>query len=1304
MTTKELDGTWNSDISNNYINNKNQELNKYCKTLKRSDGGYVFDKSKPYGPAGCDKFALIRRPPTNTWFGRGCNLQKVIDDPDSAICDAWEKGYCSMNDIFLGVCNNDAPGGLADPRTDMDKYPNFDKFIKNGFVMDDCECKFNTQLKEMCVDDKKSYPLISSSGNNIRNIEMCISKSCDPLSDYNTPYSTYGNNKMDLAGEVWETEEDPNCSIITADYKSDSLNIKSNCSKYIEKWAKTCKWCEKYKDNIIAPDYLNICKGDSDCYSGKCSFLDAESISKLPEKLQPLARAIGNCTVTNDYIKECKICDSKLWEQVPGGVDAVVDANHPLHDIATFSYVSKPQLLERKQRSLYGMDSDIEYGYQPGNILVDTALGGWATDVYYPGKDDPDVSETTVCDVGPYRINYYTAGSDEYICNPQRKTTDIKAYTSMPWGIYTAKRDPVNNPNYGCGSVCNSASPIAWLGEPVDGTNPSVWQTIGSNSEINSRDKCSVTNNFYSGSFDVSHDKKPLQMRLMCQRNPQLTGQGLYDIANDKPTKSNYHIAMNWATGYLDLSDYGIPKKKYFDDKETRKHLLETLRCCNSVPPDKTKTLEDCMPATTCPSNKFCRDIHAAIPGLPDYDSYSFGHATEWDPKTSTNPADYLKMYCEYMKDDPDVAKFCRKTMYNYASQPVSVVANTDEYRKDTYELPLRIFDDSVVAWCKGKGLEDSLPDQMGMCDILLGTACQQLQVDGWIDPKNFSDSKLLSTFSKDGKWVTTNGESHTGLTGQRIRDVCGCFLLGAQCGSRDCSYSYCGAGPDCNGITNKDQCESEGCKWDTSGGMCTSPINTEVTIGDKSLPKWSSNLNDDGTCPKGNCYQGCNYVNTYDVCWNANQRKISNDTTWNTNGTNVKGDFACAGGCPIDSVGEPNCGTNTWFGIGDCAEQNTQSDCESKIQCKWSNGTCTSLLKDLVPNEGPMRREGGNQYVAGWDRWQNYYLQSIADQQNGVSIPGMGFSLLGSSNDARCKFGDCGANVTGIKPYNNDLSCTSSCSVKQVQNVNNQGDIFGSITMSNNSALECNITFDTNLIAADQEIRRSYINYMGNINNCIENCDDSKVCINVSNGDNCSDCTSKDLGAKSNFCCISESVIPTTGTQICYPRNPLNKSDTSLCTKITTSDGCYKERALCKWGTNEQYQNTKIVQTVGSKVSYICQEGCPLGSVDLTDLQRDNCTKNCNEYTTETDCGTCKYCKWNRAKSTCVAVCPMQGPDVVVNKTEKQEPTPSPTPTPTTPAPEPTPVNIGLIVGCSVGGLVLILVILWVVFFKKKT
>ena len=138
--------------------NDEYSIKNYC-DLGEKDGHEQMI-ARPYGPSNCGEYALLHKPSLNRWYFRGCN----IDAYPYGTCD-FEDGYCSKGlldyvfdtNLNLLSCNNNAPGGLANSETNMDVYDNShgtSSYYRNGFMMDDCECRLNAkediQFKNVC--------------------------------------------------------------------------------------------------------------------------------------------------------------------------------------------------------------------------------------------------------------------------------------------------------------------------------------------------------------------------------------------------------------------------------------------------------------------------------------------------------------------------------------------------------------------------------------------------------------------------------------------------------------------------------------------------------------------------------------------------------------------------------------------------------------------------------------------------------------------------------------------------------------------------------------------------------------------------------------------------------------------------------------------------------------------------------------------------------------------------------------------------------------------------------------------------
>jgi len=141
-----------------------------------------------------------------------------------------------------------------------------------------------------------------------------------------------------------------------------------------------------------------------------------------------------------------------------------------------------------------------------------------------------------------------------------------------------------------------------------------------------------------------------------------------------------------------------------------------------------------------------------------------------------------------------------------------------------SYQLPARIFTQPCQQWCIGggtseqdssrAGLQDVMPDQYGVCDMMMGSACQSMQADGWFNKNinnpdiiDLADNNFLDIFTNGkGQFTDSNDTTYTMASsqgnldnrgGESIKDSCGCFLMGSKCEDGNCSYFYCGAGTD---------------------------------------------------------------------------------------------------------------------------------------------------------------------------------------------------------------------------------------------------------------------------------------------------------------------------------------------------------------------------------------------------------------------------------------------------------------------------------------------------------------------------
>ena len=193
------------------------------------------------------------------------------------------------------------------------------------------------------------------------------------------------------------------------------------------------------------------------------------------------------------------------------------------------------------------------------------------------------------------------------------------------------------------------------------------------------------------------------------------------------------------------------------------------------------------------------------------------------------------------------------------------------------------------------------------------------------------------------------------------------------------------------------------------------------------------------GATGASSCFRGCNYVNEYDVCWNAapTTRKFSSDmfglpgwSCGNTEGFNNMDSCnpystqSCFGECDINATNTqgkpiPNCGTITWF----------------------------NAPLGLNPAEVALKA-GNRPAINNYPYWQNYY-SNVNTNSNvySVNLPGLGTitNPIGATSIAADQT-YCGVNGTGIKPYNLTINTPSGCEITQTTAFNNQGIIAGTV------------------------------------------------------------------------------------------------------------------------------------------------------------------------------------------------------------------------------------------------------------------
>lgn len=149
------------EISNNIKSAGNSNL--FCKSVFKDQGTEVSGKNlyfdaKPYPAPNPNRFALLEKPGINRYVMRGCFKTDSANRPiwdknyteNKTICDDYEGSYCGGSDQRKEKCINDAPGGLADfthPMVidkDYSQNKDNDDYIRNGFIIDQCECSLNS--------------------------------------------------------------------------------------------------------------------------------------------------------------------------------------------------------------------------------------------------------------------------------------------------------------------------------------------------------------------------------------------------------------------------------------------------------------------------------------------------------------------------------------------------------------------------------------------------------------------------------------------------------------------------------------------------------------------------------------------------------------------------------------------------------------------------------------------------------------------------------------------------------------------------------------------------------------------------------------------------------------------------------------------------------------------------------------------------------------------------------------------------------------------------------------------------------
>lgn len=1043
----------------------------------------------------------------------------------------------------------------------------------------------------------------------------------------------------------------------------------------------------------------------------------------------------GTCEVMfydPDKSGDCQICDSDFWDWIPGGWEAVVDGNNLLNGLATNTYIAKIQ--ELKSGAVCDQTNDTVQTYWGDYTLsgIQSTMGG----VPFCGMNQESNDCAAVCD------------------------TSQAGCSKMSWNVELPDNVPtlVDNLVSTTGGTNNHIPAAEACPELLCERNPVLTLRGTSEDENNS-----LVTNWLNGMFDMtSFHGIPSGIKTPVFSDPRVAGQP-EEIAKRNIKAMRCCLGIDPGFQSVDGGPNGGPKTGPEADP------YGGLEIWN---------LEDCPPGVMCPSSDTCKNLYKSVldgtnPNISmnlnhfGSASYPAGFSLVNGSDTANvseelllDPAYYVKAYCELMSGggaktitplmgfDDEINTLCRKAMYKYCSEPVEVnvinqstqstqppnTPNTPNtptqptLAKSTYTLPLRIFDQGCNRWFKNE-LTAVMPSDYGTRDMILGSACQRLQVDGWYNPVGPDQSPLITSFiNNTGQITDTSGEvidlsyngSSTASIAQLLSDTCNCFLLGGGCGASNCSYQYCGAGIDTSSTTNIDFGQPPTAQTPLNSPVDLTPYSSRLdqngnSMGDGSwtkfqdpsltAPSWSTGLNTNNfTCAEGtpvqgmiigneaggtsNCYTACNYVNEYDVCWNASptNRKYSGEllggtTQWNckfsegftnTCDPSKSTTYSCFGDCEHGTVSEvtgtqfPSCGTQTWF--------------------------------DSTLNLSPGEINSKNNYGVGATRaaimdtpyWQNFY-SGASEQVSSAYIPNVG--MISNPNRAMISSDPVCASATSIKPYNSQFAAQTTCAISQTQSINNQGTISGSVGVSQVGS--CNVS---NIFQGHNEY--NFLTYMG-ATDCTgknQNCwNSNNFCLtdgsttnqdNIPSGDNCMVCGSSNLAVidaptKPNTCCLAPS---------------LGGGDTEY-----------------------QAANSAILNdvTLGTNpvVSYFCSSGtCPTGSTDLATLQNScgtgsNPTFSCSNVTDQETCEGCEYCKWRPIyqagpngttvptnNNHCVAVCPVApengwlGVGITPVPTVTPVITTSPATTTTTP-PTPIPISSGI------DSIEIILIVLGIIF-----
>lgn len=1414
-----LNSQGSSGLSNDNVTNEirgivNRIDEGLCKDKTNIEGEPYWEfPSLPYPPPKPDMFAVLEKPGIHRYVLRGC----FTDANGQQKCDNFNGTFCEGKE---DQCINDAPGGLADFTHPMRAFD--EKFLQYGFILDRCECDFDEDvLTEGPLDPFYPYPnyvcrwekqyrtkknFIGQDVHccNTLTNKRCMNEGWNFANFRGIKAGEYGDGKnpcpspelfpgagfaLYQPSEIWDGEG--TCKSWYNPTVDELANKeKNNCTQYLLKWAKSCKWCKD--DNFKGSN-----DGLQNCQSGANG---CENPNVCAGSCTPNPPFDDSCTINIGY--DCKLCDSPLWDHIPGGWEALADESHPMHMMAKFAYipnVTKTDTQITSNNANTKKKRKVEtYTDENGDGREDDCLGPGEGDEILcaqPTKEwnagNPSISttnespSTTFMDLGPF----YNRG-DTHCYYYNQPVNVSKTCSEYNWvnNLNIDERGQID-PEEIRGPICNTQT---WSDQKnaISDSNRPVWENSFINFE-GDNDQNILRLKDCPWLTSLTKDEPP-RAKTMCIRNPNLTGYGECD------EETSYYADL-WLQGKWDMTRYG---GTIMDDGSTPEELemrkIEALRCCIGLTPDlSTPSTDDketelerfrgCRPGFGCPSSQGCKKLFKDMFANADEKFIAdFGNAypenfslypNGTNETELKNPAYYAKAYCEMMGGgseyesdqiqsnigfafDKDAEVNCRKMMYNYLSKPTRTQINTD-LNVQEIEYPLRIFTSTAYDWCN-LDTSTELPDQRGVCDMALGKACQQLQVDGWINPTNWTASELLNIADAEGNWTDAEGNTYTDFTADRIRRTCGCFLLGANCGNRNCSVSYCGAGTDGNKGPGPVDFEEM-----RDSSYSSNVVNTDIDDmnevyafgpGGRSL-KWVENIDGDTfRCMEGeSCFENCNYVNFNDTCWLASpeERKqdyldfneTSEDFTinqWACKDTNTgesckayrENKLGCFGVCAIgdytqqDPVGM--CGTDEWF-------QHRMDLNPNEREYK--------ILKNLYEENGITNVYANRS--RNWPKWQNFYedwRQTASDfpptspsttidlgnwgsyETNSQGKPfTYGTNIVDDPDLILCTYPDCGA-WDSIKPYRNrppnSKNCGSSCSVTQQTTINNQGVIVGGIRSSLNSRNACQYSDDHwDTKAFDLENSGEYINLMGDKDCSAEASQVSGSCLGCT-GDPDTD------GARCTECnallnCIYGSTV-FIDSEI---GDNLSKCDTS-----TRPGMCCLDPGKVEPEHSEE--NMDLIQVVGNFVSYVCgygNTGCPEGSISLETLEAQTCgeTQKCSSRQTQNACETCDVCYWVDEnpqlgiEGHCKAICPKptneeDGWGVTIPDRNTQPPATYPTPPPTfrpTASPTSSPIgppitepppssddkgSVGVVIGIIGGGVFLVLLFMVWYFFMK--